>query len=543
MKKNNNMKDVLSSFDSDLSQDFLKTNNDSLNENSKVLKKDNDFNLKTYEVSKTKTSDIVTSSLDIVNFDNNDNDSRTIDDYEILLTESKDFSFKPTDIIQLTENLSNVENVQNKPVIKVIGIGGAGNNIVEFIANKLSISNNVIFYQLNTDSQHLKYLKSKSNRFLIESKITKGMGSGGNPESGRLAMKDFEKNIYQILEGTDICIIIAGFGKGTGTGGAPVVSKIAKTMGILTLAFITMPSSGEGKHALEKAVNGLKELKESADAITTISNEKVLYQNVKNNLSLFDVYSRSNYEIGQSVKVISDIVLLPYHQNIDLADVKNFFRNKNNVNLFASMKIRFNNNEIKDVDKILKQTCNQLIFEQNLNNASSALVLFYVNSKTPSTLYSNTVTTLKQISGNKDLDLVYGINITEDELIGFDVIVVNNEPTILSGNNITSILKINNSNIFPNNLTSSLNVKDNNDVMSRKMRQKMLISNNHNELIMNAVHNQLEDDFNDLIETKKLTTDQMNKIINKTFESYFDKKSDNLTNKDAEYNESNIFKS
>ena len=538
MNKSNKMKEVLSNFDSDLNQEslFASPGNKVVNEATDLL--ENIFE------SSNKDSNALNKETNIVNetdlflwnensnYDNNNNNDV-----------NNNFLIKETnEIVQFSASKKVInENSVKKPVIKVIGIGGAGNNIVEFISKNICISDDVVLYQLNTDSQHLKSLKSNANRFLIESKLTMGMGSGGDPKCGRSAMKDFEKKVYEILQGTDICIIVAGFGKGTGSGGAPVVAEISKSLGILTLAFITMPTSGEGRGALEKAINGLKELKESVDALTTISNEKVFDQVINKNSTLFDVHMEANNEIGESIKMISDIILKPYTQNIDLADVKNFFSWKNNVNFFVTLKSRFKNDEIKDIDKILKRNLNQLIFEQNFVNASSALVLLYFNSSTPTSLYTNTVTSLKQISANKDLDLVYGISNVDSDLIGFDIIAINNDPTVLPSNPTTLLSKENNIDSLMTKFIKTSNHMEINNFENQKTNKK--IKQINDKLLTNNLHNKLENDFNDLIETKKLTTDQMNKIINKTFESYFEKKNSNLVTSSSDYDDLNIFKS
>ncbi|WP_052663076.1 cell division protein FtsZ [Mycoplasmoides pirum] len=517
MKKYNQMQEVLSNFD------FEQTEKIKVN-----LSKSFDSCLKTDELfqdnTKTIEQNLNTKDLSLESNLNSNEIKTQFFTKEEITNESREFFDVNLDI--------------KKPSIKVIGIGGAGNNIVDYISNNNILSSNVTFYQLNTDSQHLQHLKSKTNKVLIESKITKGMGSGGDPECGRLATEDFESEIRNILSGADVCILIAGLGKGTGTGGSPVIGKIAKSMDILTLAFATMPSLGEGKTALNKALLGLKELKESVDAITTISNEKALFNSESNN-SIFDAYKKSNLEIGNAIKSITDIILLPSYQNIDLADVKNFFSSKNSVNYFLAIRERFTSNEVKDINRIINRKLNELAFEQSILNAKSTLILFYANKEVGTQLYTNTTSILKELSMNKDLNIVYGIVETDNPMIGFDIIALNNEPTVLT-TNISPLTQKIDVGIFDNKITTN-KIQNTNNLLSRKFNRINEKSSLNSSWSKTA--NKLEDDFNDLIETKKLTTDQMSKILNRSMETYFDKKSNNLMDDFTEYDDLNLFKS
>ena len=165
-----------------------------------------------------------------------------------------------------------VEEVPQSAVIKVIGVGGGGGNAVQHMLNQ-SIEG-VEFISANTDVQALKHSKAKS--FQLGVKVTKGLGAGANPKVGREAAEEDYDRIRQALMGADMVFITAGMGGGTGTGAAPVVAKIAKELGILTVAVVTKPFIFEGKVRMRLAEEGIAELSQHVDSLITIPNNKLL---------------------------------------------------------------------------------------------------------------------------------------------------------------------------------------------------------------------------------------------------------------------------
>ncbi len=211
----------------------------------------------------------------------------------------------------------------NVTKIKVIGCGGGGNNA---IATMISAGvKDVEFIAINTDLQTLM-VSQADIKIQIGKKLTNGLGAGGNPEVGKKAAEESESEIQQMLEGANMVFVTAGMGGGTGTGSAPVVAKIAKDMGILTVGIVTKPFSFEGKRRAENAVNGIEALKEAVDTLITIPNDKLFEISQKNTL-LLDAFDVANDILKQGVQSISDIITGHGFINLDFADVQSVMKN------------------------------------------------------------------------------------------------------------------------------------------------------------------------------------------------------------------------
>ncbi len=203
-------------------------------------------------------------------------------------------------------------------VIKVVGVGGGGNNAVEhMVAQNLE---GVDFIAANTDAQALKHASARTV-LQLGSTITKGLGAGANPEIGRQAALEDRERIEEILDGADMVFITAGMGGGTGTGGAPIVAQIAKEMGILTVAVITKPFPFEGRKRMDVALQGVDELKGYVDSLITIPNEKLLTVLGKN-VSLLDAFKAANDVLLGAVQGIAELITRPGLINVDFADVR-----------------------------------------------------------------------------------------------------------------------------------------------------------------------------------------------------------------------------
>jgi cell division protein FtsZ len=202
--------------------------------------------------------------------------------------------------------------------IKVMGAGGAGNNALNrMISTGLK---GVEFIALNTDSQQLK----KNNapiKMQIGSKLTKGLGSGANPEVGKKAAEEDREKIRELISGADMVFITAGMGGGTGTGAAPVIAEIAKENGSLTVAVVSKPFLFEGYRRKIQAETGLNELKEVVDTLIVVPNQKLL-SIVEKQTSLVEAFNLADDVLRQAIQGISDIITIPGLVNVDFADVK-----------------------------------------------------------------------------------------------------------------------------------------------------------------------------------------------------------------------------
>ena len=206
--------------------------------------------------------------------------------------------------------------------IRVIGIGGGGGNAVNtMVENNLQ---GIEFIAANTDMQALE--NSKADVCLqLGPGITKGLGAGADPERGKEAAFESLEEIREVLRGADMVFITAGLGGGTGTGGAPVIAKLSKELGALTVAVVTKPFFFEAKARMKKAEEGWKELKKHVDTIITIPNDRLLTIMQKGS-RLMDMMKRADEVLLQAVKGITDLINLPGHMNVDFADLRAVMR-------------------------------------------------------------------------------------------------------------------------------------------------------------------------------------------------------------------------
>lgn len=206
--------------------------------------------------------------------------------------------------------------------IKIVGVGGAGGNAINtMIANELY---GVEFIAANTDSTDI--VKSKAKMTLqLGKKLTRGLGTGANPDLGGRAAEESKDDIKSHLDGADMIFIAAGMGGGTGTGGAPVIAKIAREMGILTLGIVTTPFSFEGRKRKENAAEGIRNLKEYVDTLIVIPNEKLCQ--IYSDLSVVEAFQHADNVLFEAAKAVSDIINLSGYINLDFADVKTVMQN------------------------------------------------------------------------------------------------------------------------------------------------------------------------------------------------------------------------
>ncbi len=202
--------------------------------------------------------------------------------------------------------------------IKVIGIGGGGGNAVNtMIGGKLS---GVDFLVANTDSQSLDASEAPV-RIQLGGLVTKGLGAGANPEIGRRAALEDQEKIRTYLEGSDMIFITAGMGGGTGTGGAPVIARVAREVGALTVGVVTKPFIFEGKKRMRQADEGIEELKQSVDTLIVIPNQRLLSIAAKTT-TMLEAFHKADDVLLQAVRGISDLIITPGLINLDFADVR-----------------------------------------------------------------------------------------------------------------------------------------------------------------------------------------------------------------------------
>lgn len=208
--------------------------------------------------------------------------------------------------------------------IKVIGVGGGGGNAVNrMITEKVQ---GVDFIVANTDLQALNNSDAKT-KIQLGPKLTKGLGAGSNPEVGEKAAEESEDQIQQALEGADMVFINAGMGGGTGTGAAPVVAKIAKDGGALTVGVVTRPFSFEGPRRDKLAVEGLKKLKANVDTLIIVANNRLL-EMIDKKTPMMEAFKEADNVLRQGVQGISDLIVTPGYINLDFADIKTLMSNQ-----------------------------------------------------------------------------------------------------------------------------------------------------------------------------------------------------------------------
>ncbi len=201
--------------------------------------------------------------------------------------------------------------------IKIIGIGGAGNNAVNtMIKNNLG---GVDYVAVNTDQQVLN-VSAAEDKLQIGKNLVKGFGAGGKPEVGAMCAEESKEDIKKTLANSDVVFLTAGMGGGTGTGAAPIFAKLAQEMDILTIAIVTYPFSFEGKYRKENAEKGISELKQYVNSLIIIDNDKVLQ--TYDDIELYQAFEKSNFVLYNAAKTFTEIINKEGYMNVDLADVK-----------------------------------------------------------------------------------------------------------------------------------------------------------------------------------------------------------------------------
>ena len=350
------------------------------------------------------------------NFDNKQNTNNLADFSDIDINDINLNDPQPSEkevTMNYDENgfFNNLDDfsLETKLNIKILGIGGAGNNMIAHIAKNSSLDPKMLF-AINTDYEVLKKMSNiPCSKVLIGKKTTSGYGSGSNPMVGQKAADEDRQTITKILQGVDLLFIVSGMGKGTGTGASPVVAEIAKELGILTIALVNIPSiQTEGKTIFEKGLVGTSNLKKHVDGLATINNDRVLGQSTENE-SLFNSFRRINQVICETISDLIYTVSYPSDINIDFNDVKNFFKDKTN---FQITNCEFESNE--NSKDILRTKIASTLFENSLNGSKKAMLTLKLNPEVPSIFLTDVRQVMEEITENPNLELTYAVDYSED---------------------------------------------------------------------------------------------------------------------------------
>lgn len=295
--------------------------------------------------------------------------------------------------------------------IKVIGIGGAGNNAVNRMLEENI--NGVEFWIANTDAQVLLNSPIK-NKIFLGRNTTKGLGAGANPEIGRLAAEESIEEIRAVLNGADMVFIAAGEGGGTGTGAAPVVARVAKELGALTIGIVTRPFIFEGKMRNAYAASGIEELKPNVDSLIIVSNDKLMQ--MYGNIPFRDSFKESDNVLCHSVKTITDLIVRPALINRDFADVRTVMANKGT----ALIGIGIGHGETKVQDSATRAVFSPLL-ETAITGARNAIVFITGGSKMTINDANDAVGIVREEAGGKDINIIFGVAL--DENLGDEMIV------------------------------------------------------------------------------------------------------------------------
>jgi len=295
--------------------------------------------------------------------------------------------------------MTDAENRINGAKIKVVGVGGGGCNAVNtMIRSGLS---GVEYIVANTDAQALS-ISLADTKIQLGGTVTKGLGAGANPEIGKKsALEDYEK-ISEVLKGADMVFITAGMGGGTGTGAAPVIAKLAKELGALTVGVVTKPFVFEGKKRFKQAEEGIRNLEESVDSLITIPNQRLLYL-AGENLSLVDTFKKADEVLLNAVRGISDLINNTGHINADFADVSTVMANKG-LALMGTGTAAGAGRAIKAATEAISSP----LLEDISINGATGIIINITGSDTLSMHETNEAVTLIMEAADENAEIIFG---------------------------------------------------------------------------------------------------------------------------------------
>ena len=313
--------------------------------------------------------------------------------------------------MMMDNNMDENTMLDGTATIKVIGVGGAGNNAVNRMVE--SGIKNVEFIAVNTDRQAL-LLSKAATKIQIGEKITRGLGAGANPDIGAQAAEESKTEIAEALRGADMVFVTGGMGGGTGTGAAPIVAAAAKEMGILTIGVVTKPFTFEGKKRLSQADRGIESMKGKVDTLVVIPNDKLL-QIIDRKTSIVEAFKMADDVLRQGVQGISDLIAIPGLVNLDFADVKTIMLNTG----MAHMGIGRASGENRAEDAA-KQAIQSPLLETSIEGARG--VIINITGGANLGLHEvNTAAELVQRSVDPEANIIFGAVI--DDSLDEDIVI------------------------------------------------------------------------------------------------------------------------
>lgn len=305
----------------------------------------------------------------------------------------------------------NQNDYSQKPNIKVVGVGGGGGNAVNrMIDNDVP---GVEFIVCNTDAQVLKISRCDT-RIQIGKKLTKGLGAGAKPEVGEAAALESQEEIRAVLDGADMVFITAGMGGGTGTGAAPIVAKIAKELGCLTVAIVTKPFVFEGPARMKSANAGIEALKPNVDSIIIIPNEALLSA-LDPNVTMLEAFKEADKTLRQGVQSIAELLASPGVINTDFADVRTVMTNKGT----ALMGLGIGKGENRVIEAA-RNAIHSKLLECSIDGATDAIVNITA-SKSITLMEQNQALSEIREASSSELNIIYGFVLNED--LGDEVVI------------------------------------------------------------------------------------------------------------------------
>lgn len=295
-------------------------------------------------------------------------------------------------------------NEEKNAQIKVIGIGGGGSNAVNRMIE--SGMKGISFIAINTDKQALTGSKAET-KIQIGEKLTKGLGAGANPEIGQKAAEENIDDLSKFIAGSDMVFITAGMGGGTGTGAAPVIAKVAKDQGILTVGVVTKPFTFEGKKRREHAELGIKFLKKYVDSLVVVPNDKLL-QIAEKNTTMLEAFNMADEVLKQGVQGISDLIAEAGLINLDFADVKTVMNDRG----IAHMGVGRGRGENRVQDAV-KDAIESPLLETSINGAK-AILLNIMGGYDLGMLEVNEAADQIEKAADKDAIVIFGASVKEE---------------------------------------------------------------------------------------------------------------------------------
>lgn len=293
---------------------------------------------------------------------------------------------------------------ENFVKIGIVGVGGAGNNVVNRMYDEdIQL---VDYISIHTDDNGYKKAKAEK-KIQIGLKSTYGLGAGGNPEVGRRAVEENIKEITEMIKGYDMLFITAGMGGGTGTGASPVIAEIAKELGILTVGVVTKPFAFEGKKKLQMAENGIEELKKSVDSMIVIPNEN-LFNLIPNSVTMLNAFKIVDSVLVDTVKNIVEVIQKPTMINCDFADISAILKNSGFMHTATGCA---DGNE--RTEKVIEQIKKNMLLGTSVEGASSALLC--ISSDTLNLQEVNLIASAITDISDKDINMILGVN-TDDNM-------------------------------------------------------------------------------------------------------------------------------